>query len=110
MLGVFGEVVRDTEDCLITDYQLEGVTLSVTELREGKATRGHSHKDAECYFFQTDAVVRLGHKTYEVKTGQMLLVRPGDFHRVYAPPGRTARFVCFFSGSRAEKQATYSTG
>lgn len=90
------------------DYHLEGVTVSVTELKAGKATRGHSHSDAELYIFQSDAVVRVGHKTYEVKEGQMLLVGPRQFHRVYTKGKATARFVCVFSGTRDAKKAAYS--
>ncbi len=98
--------VKQTDEYDLFDYRLEGVTVSVTEIKAGKATRGHSHSNAECYIFQDDCVVRLGHKTYEVSKGQMLLVRPNEFHRVYAKPGRPARFVCLFAGTRDEKKAT----
>lgn len=103
----YGQLVKDTDDYRLFDYRIEGLTVSVTELKEGKATRGHSHSDAEVYLFQSDAVVRLGHRTYEVKKGQMLLVKPGQFHRVYTMPNSTARFVCLFAGTRDQKKPVY---
>lgn len=105
-MSVQGKTVKDDETYRITDYDIAGLTVSVTELHVGKATRGHSHPHAECYFFKDDAQVRLGHITYEVKAGQLTLVKPKQFHRVYAVHG-DAVFVCVFEGGRDESKHDY---
>jgi len=99
--------VKQTEEYALFDYQMEGVTLSVTELHAGKATRGHSHDNPELYIFQGDAWLQLGKQKHQVSKGEMRLVEAGIFHRVHAPPGRPTRFIAVFQGSRDEKRATY---
>ena len=101
-------LVQYNDTYKIVDYNIEGLTVSVTELHKGKATRGHSHPHAECYFFKTDAGIRLGHTHYEVKAGQLLMVKPKQFHRVYAMPDKEAVFVCVFEGLRNETGRDYT--
>ena len=104
-----GKLVVDDDTYRITDWEFYGgLTLSVTVLHRGKATRGHGHPHAECYFFLTDAGIRLGHKHWEVKQGQLLMVKPKEFHRVYAMPDKEAQFVCVFAGSRNNEAINYS--
>ena len=102
------KTVTDNDTYKIVDYHIEGLTVSVTTLYKGKATRGHSHPHAECYFFKTDAGIRLGHTHYEVKAGQLLMVKPKQFHRVYAMPDKEAVFVCVFEGLRNETGRDYT--
>lgn len=104
--GITGKLVTNSDTYRIIDYNIEGLTVSVTTLHKGKATRGHSHPHAEAYFFKTPAQLRLGHTHYEVEAGQLLMVRPKQFHRVYAVHGE-AVFVCVFEGARDESKADF---
>lgn len=109
------KVVADNDVYRIEDYlipEIEPLTLSLTVLKPGKSTKGHSHPSPEIYCFLSDCKVMLGKDkdhldTFSVSGGQMLLVKDEQFHRVAAWLGMEARFVSVFLGSRDSRNARY---
>lgn len=100
-----GTVVRDDERYRILDYVAGSVTLSVTELRPGQSTRGHSHPWPEAYLVESgegvlEEVPPEGETPIwtEIRQGAMALIKAGYFHRVHTTGG--IRFWCLFSGRR----------
>ncbi len=91
--------------------EIEPATLSLTELRKGMATRGHSHPSQEAYLFLSPAVLETGRdgktRKRDVVAGEVALIEEGEFHRVWTKAGEEARFVSVFLGRRDENRATY---
>ena len=105
---ITGAVVKNDERYVVTDYSLpDGLTLSTTELKPNKATRGHSHPTPEFYIFFDECNLTLGSEVRAVKVGDIVHVGPNEFHKVEAA-GRPCRFVSLFWGERASVQAIYA--
>lgn len=108
-----GHLVADNETYTIHDYDLDDLTVSVTELKKGKATRGHSHSStAEVYFFPegSNAEMTVGEESFAVNRGTVLIPR-GAFHRVANKSNDSElQFVAVFSGKRSESRAKYTDG
>jgi len=80
------ELIRDNETYRVYDLKtLSHMTLSLTELKPGKATGGHSHEDAEevYVFFQGKGEMEIGDQKQKVKKGDVLVIPKGRFHKVY---------------------------
>ena len=107
-----GRLVADTERYRIHDYDLGDLTVSVTDLKKGQETRGHSHaSNAEVYFFDGgEAEMEVGKDRFEVDTGAVLIPQ-GEFHRV-VNKSKTSdlTFVAVFSGKRELTRARYARG
>jgi quercetin dioxygenase-like cupin family protein len=108
-------VVKDDERYRVLDFlipEIEPGTLSLTELKRGMATRGHSHPNPEAYLFLSPAVLQtsIDGKTVrrEVGAGDVVVVRSDEFHRVWSMPGSSAKFVSVFLGQREHNLAKYS--
>ena len=100
----------DTDVYRLTDLsiaEIEPLTVSITELKPEKHTRGHRHLSPEIYAFFSDALIQLGNNTYEVKAGQMVLIKSDVFHKVYTSGKQSARFASFFWGARADLKPSY---
>jgi oxalate decarboxylase/phosphoglucose isomerase-like protein (cupin superfamily) len=116
VLSTSYKVVKDDERYRLLDFdipEIEPATISLTELKRGKATRGHSHPSPEVYLFLSHAVLELGKeegatRKRRVAPGQMVLVKPDEFHRVWTRPESAARFVSMFVGGRGERMAKYA--
>jgi mannose-6-phosphate isomerase-like protein (cupin superfamily) len=106
-----GRVVADDERYLVHDYVLDDLTVSMTELRKGQETKGHSHEsNAEVYVFFGGAKGRMvvGDETFPVTEGAVLIPK-GKFHKVInESQGAPLRFLAVFSGARGEMNAKYS--
>lgn len=103
-------VSADSDVYRILDYMIAGLeplTLSTTELHKGKSTRGHSHASPEIYCFYSDALIQLAERTYEVKAGQMLVVRGDTYHRVFAGLKEDVRFLSVYWGEREGLKPKY---
>ena len=106
-----GRLVADDERYRIHDYDLGDLTVSVTELRGGKKTRGHSHdSNAEVYFFPGGtALMEVGDEKFEIRRGAVLIPK-GEFHRV-VNRSKTSDllFVSVFPGKREQTNARYGS-
>ncbi|MDE1853336.1 MAG: cupin [Thaumarchaeota archaeon] len=106
-----GKLVADNERYRVHDYDLGDLTVSMTELKKGQATRGHAHDlNAEVYIFPEggDAEMEVGPERFDVHQ-RAILVRRGEFHRV-VNRSRTSDliFVSIFSGRRDATGAKYA--
>jgi len=107
----------DNERYRITDLEFMGYTLSLTELKPGKQTRGHFHPHGspETYIFLTTAIFVRGEargderETLLVAPDQFIQIRGTEFHQVRAPEGLPASFLTVFRGSRKTHQNDYGT-
>lgn len=104
---VGGEVVKDNETYLLKDNKLlNNLVLSSTDLKPKMSTRGHAHPGQEevYYFVKGSGKMELidtngQHHDTSVKSGDVILIQDGWFHRVHAGP-RGCYFVCVFDGKR----------
>jgi mannose-6-phosphate isomerase-like protein (cupin superfamily) len=104
-----GILIIDNELYRIYDLHVNELTLSLTELKPGKQTRGHSHTEAsEIYFFvDGSGKMQVGRQEYPVEKGSVLVVPRGEFHRVINLSNSTLVFAAVFEGSRESKRYAY---
>ncbi|OGM89129.1 hypothetical protein A3J77_00790 [Candidatus Wolfebacteria bacterium RBG_13_41_7] len=80
------KLIRDNEIYRVYDLpELKRLNLSLTELNPQKSTTGHSHEDVEeiYVFIGGEGTMENGSQNIEVKAGDVVPVKQGDFHRVY---------------------------
>jgi mannose-6-phosphate isomerase-like protein (cupin superfamily) len=80
------KLIRDNEIYKVYDLPLlRNLTVSLTELNPRKSTTGHSHLEAdEVYIFiKGRGVMKVDGKMLAIKSGDIILVPAGDFHKVY---------------------------
>lgn len=78
--------IRDTDVYSVHDINfLNHLTLSMTVLHKGKHTLGHSHENEEevYYFVKGYGKMQLGKHMYNVKQGDLVLIKKGLFHKVF---------------------------
>lgn len=103
---VGGEVVKDNEVYLLKDNRdLNNLVLSSTKLYRNQQTRGHRHSgQEEVYFFiQGSGMMIVGEETDEpfaVKSGDIVMIPDGAFHRVINDGETNLIFNCVFQGKR----------
>ncbi|KKR89215.1 MAG: cupin [Candidatus Wolfebacteria bacterium GW2011_GWA2_42_10] len=93
------KLIRDNEIYKVYDLSdLNHLTVSLTELEPQKATTGHSHVDAdEVYvFIDGEGLMEAASRKIQVKTGDMVLVPAGDFHKVYNQGEKNLSFWTIF--------------
>lgn len=79
-------LIRDNEIYKVYDLTtLQDLNISLTELNPNKSTTGHSHDvtDEVFVFIDGEGTVEVGSQTLEVKSGDLILVPRGNFHRVH---------------------------
>jgi len=79
-------LMRDTDVYRVYDLaELDHLNLSLTELKPGKETGGHAHKESdEVYvFIKGSGMMEIGEKKEKVKEGDVFIIPRGDFHKVY---------------------------
>lgn len=101
-----GEIVKDNDVYLLRDNRdLNNLVLSSTRLYRGQQTRGHRHPgQEEIYFFVTgQGRMIVGDETsqpFVVKSGDVVLIPDGAFHRVINDGDSHMLFNCVFQGTR----------
>jgi len=93
------KLIRDNETYKVYDLpELKDLEISLTELNPKESTMGHSHKDAdEVYLFiKGDGTMENGAETINVKAGDVVPVKAGDFHRVHNPTDKILSFWAIF--------------
>lgn len=92
-------LIRDNETYKVYDLsELRNLNVSLTELYPQKFTTGHSHDNIdEVYvFIDGDGSMEIGQQTFKVKSGDLMLVPRGDFHKVYNKGNKTLSFWAIF--------------
>lgn len=106
-----GELVRSDERYDLYDASFEdGFTISMTILKPGRETRGHSHENQEAYLFlkgrgklllrSEDGEEVVHEVDANSKPGQMFLIESNWFHKVINESDEDMIFVCLFPGER----------
>lgn len=98
---MLGQIIRDTEVYVVEDNTyLKNLTVSKTILHPGKETSGHSHSGLEeVYFFKSGyGSIQLGENIFPVKSGDIILIPDGEFHKVFnnEDSKQDLVFVCVF--------------
>jgi len=97
--NIGGEIIRDNDVYTVQDNDfLNNLVLSQTRLKPGKETTGHSHDELEeVYFFNSGTGrMKLGDEILEVKSGDVVLIKGGVFHKVYNDSEDMLIFTCVF--------------
>jgi len=101
--NVGGTVVKQDERYVVSDNALlKNLILSSTRLNSGKETTGHRHEGQEevYMFIEGTGEMLLDDHRFAVKTGDIVLIEDGVFHRVYNTSDSELYFVCVFDGQR----------
>ena len=98
-----GLVVKQDDRYVVKDNTLlKNLILSSTRLNPGKQTTGHKHAgQEEVYMFMDgQGEMLLDEKRFAVKSGDIVLIEDGVFHRVYNTSQSELYFICVFDGRR----------
>jgi oxalate decarboxylase/phosphoglucose isomerase-like protein (cupin superfamily) len=101
--NIGGNVVKDNETYVLRDNkELKNLTLSQTILHRDQSTRGHSHEgQEEVYFFvHGEGRMIINDEEFGVKSGDIVLIPDGAFHRVINTGESDFIFNCVFDGGR----------
>lgn len=94
-------LVRDDDRYQVYDLKIGDMTLSLTELKIGKTTRGHSHNNPEAYLFLDKGLLHIGpFLTTPMEEGDAMSIRPNVFHKVDASTDSSCRFWAIYIGER----------
>lgn len=100
---VGGVVVKQDDRYVVIDNKaLNNLVLSSTLLHAGKSTSGHKHAgQEEVYFFiNGTGTMQLDEEHFPVKSGDIVQIKDGVFHRVFNDSEADLYFVCVFDGRR----------
>jgi quercetin dioxygenase-like cupin family protein len=94
-----GTVIRDNEKYVLTDITyLQHMTVSKTELKPHQCTNGHFHDGLEevYTFIEGEGTMRVGTTMHEVSAGSIVLIKGGEFHRVFNDSDKPLVFIAIF--------------
>ena len=103
--NIGGTIAKEDERYTVVDNTtLNGLVVSSTRLHKNQSTSGHSHAgQEEVYHFITGwGKMELDEETYDIRSGDIVLIPDGAFHRVHAA-GQGMYFICVFDGKRNHK-------
>jgi mannose-6-phosphate isomerase-like protein (cupin superfamily) len=106
--------IRDTDVYSVHDLEyLEHLNVSMTILHPGKSTTGHEHEGADEVYMVMDGSgdMQLDDKRFPVKSGDIVLIKGGQYHRVSNATGEDLVFLCVFEkygGRGGTKPVNYS--
>lgn len=98
-----GDIIKANDVYTLRDNKtLKNLVLSQTILHVSKNTNGHYHEgQEEVYFFMYGlGKMQVGEETFEVKSGDIVLIPDGLFHKVWNIGESDLIFNCVFDGNR----------
>lgn len=101
--NIEGVVVKQDERYIVKDNTLlNNLVFSSTRLNPRKSTSGHKHEGQEevYMFMEGTGEMLLNDNRFPVKSGDIVLIEDGVFHRVYNTSDKELYFVCVFDGQR----------
>ena len=101
--NIGGSVVKQDDRYIVRDNEFgNNLVISSTRLFAHKETSGHSHVgQEEVYFFaEGTGIMELDKTRFTVKSGDVVLINDGVFHKVYNDSDEDLYFVCVFNGNR----------
>lgn len=106
--------IRDTDVYSVHDLEyLEHLNVSMTILHPGKATKGHEHEGIDEVYIVMDGrgELQLDEKRFPIDTGDIILIKGGQFHQTFNTTREDLVFICIFEkyegrgGSKPVKHA-----
>lgn len=100
--NINGKIVKADSRYVVKDNSdLNNLVLSSTKMYPNKSTSGHKHEgQEEIYFFMKGSgQIELDGETRQFKSGDIVLIEDGVFHRVHSGD-KGCYFICVFDGSR----------
>ena len=97
------KIVKDNKTyTLLDNTELNNLVVSKTILHIGKNTTGHKHPGQEevYHFVSGEGYIQLGEETLTVRSGSIVLIPDGVFHKVFNTGLEDLVFVCVFNGKR----------
>ena len=97
------EIIKQNETYTLLDNTiLKKLRVSKTILHIGKNTTGHKHPGQEevYHFVSGEGYIQLGEETLTVRSGSIVLIPDGVFHKVFNTGLEDLVFVCVFNGKR----------
>lgn len=91
--------IRDTDVYSVHDLEyLEHLNVSMTILHAGKETSGHEHEGADEVYMVMDGKgeMQLDTKRFPVDSGDIILVKGGQFHKVFNTSREDLVVICIF--------------
>ena len=101
--SIEGVVVKNDDRYIVKDNTtLKNLVVSSTRLNPRKSTSGHKHEGQEevYMFMEGTGEMLLNDNRFPVKSGDIVLIEDGVFHRVYNTSDKELYFVCVFDGQR----------
>ncbi len=92
-------LIRDNDIYKVYDLStLKHLQVSLTELNPQKSTTGHSHDNAEevYVFVNGEGTMEVGSENIKVKSGGLVLVPKGKFHKVHNHSNKILSFWTIF--------------
>jgi oxalate decarboxylase/phosphoglucose isomerase-like protein (cupin superfamily) len=105
--------IRDNERYSIHDLEyLNKLNVCLNILHPGQQTLGHDHDDVDEVLVVMDGEgeIELEQKKFPIRTGDIILIKGGEFHRTINPTGEDLVFLTVFekySGRGGSKSVTY---
>lgn len=95
------EPFKSTEVYDIFDYKkLQNLIISVTELKPGQNTSGHSHDDSDEVYICLDGYdgqIQVGENLCDFDRDDFIIIPRGSFHKVWNNNEKsTLKFLCIF--------------
>ena len=99
---VGGDIVKQDDRYIVKDNtSLDKLIVGSTELFAGQSTTGHKHAHEEIYtFVRGTGVIELDDERFDVKPGDVILIKSNVFHRVHAHLDGDLYFICMFANKR----------
>jgi mannose-6-phosphate isomerase-like protein (cupin superfamily) len=92
--------IRETDVYSVHDLEyLKTMNVSMTILHPGKETMGHEHDDSDEVVIVVDGKGRfqLDERRFDIETGDIMLVKAGQFHKTFNPTGEDLVILCVFN-------------
>jgi len=106
--------VKDNELYALHDLEyLDKLNVCMNILHPGKATLGHEHEDVDEVYVVMDGEgeMDLEGKKFSIKTGDIILIKGGQFHKTFNTTDDDLVFLTIFEkyhGRGGNKQVKYS--
>ena len=98
------QIVKEDERYIVSDNNtLRKLVTSITVLNPSHSTTGHSHAgQEEVYIYRFgEGEMEINNRKFKVKSGDIIFIEDGDFHRVHNTSNEKLEFVCVFDGVRS---------
>lgn len=91
--------IMDTDVYSVHDLEyLDHLNVSMTVLHAGMATTGHEHEGKDEVYVVVDGKgeLVLGDKKFPIETGDIILIKGGQYHQTFNTTKEDLVFLCIF--------------